>query len=120
MKKLNDQWIERKDGQEHMVKVVERHEGGDFNCAGCFFNGHTGKCLYGQECPICDVEHGYIKDLGILKDGLLPCPFCGEYPDLKHDQNGYWTECDRSDGHYAVSIIYQTEQEAKDAWNRRA
>ena len=94
MRKLGEQWIEVIDGQEHMVKCVERHSKFEFYCGGCFFNGHLGECLYhSQDCPIGEVEHGYIKDLGILNDyGMLPCPFCGDYPEF-HEVGESGTTC---------------------------
>lgn len=118
MRKLGEQWVERlEDGKEHMLKVVERHMKDDFDCSGCFFNDHTGKCLYGTDCPIGEVEHGYIKDLGILRDGLLPCPFCGEYPIMSNNSNGCFVSCDEC---YIPQSSEPTEQQAKDAWNRRS
>ena len=127
MRKLGEQWIEVIDGQEHMVKCVERHSKFEFNCGGCFFNGHSGECLYdSQDCPIGEVEHGYIKDLGILnEDGCLQCQFCGEYPRIStygyknepkeygifHICKDHWLKIETQ--HYA------TKQQAIDAWNRR-
>ena len=94
MRKLGDQWTEIIDGQEHMFKAVTP-----------IVNGHTD-----------------IKDLGILKDGRLPCPFCEEYPTIKE-------ELDENDERiYAVEHecnIYMTtgwnhdRQTVIDAWNRR-
>jgi hypothetical protein len=83
MRQLGEQWVEVIDGEEHMVKCVERHSEQTYDCSGCFYNNNTGKCLYGQDCPIADVEHGYIRDLGILKNGILPEERTGEYPKLR-------------------------------------
>ena len=124
--KLNDQREEIINGERHMVKCAERHSKTTHNCSGCFYNDHMGKCLYGQDCPIADVEHGYIKDLGILNEkGLLPEERTGEYPSI--------TKINRIDGSTAYQVFYSksflslhvstgfypTLQEAKDAWNRR-
>lgn len=111
MRKLGDQWIEIIDGQEHMVKCV------------------------GIRTPVIADGNNYItKDLGILKDGLLPCPFCDKYPSLikpeygyqrleRQSRNGYAYECGCGvicGWDYDYGGTHQTEQEAKDAWNRRA
>ena len=131
MRTLGEQWVELgADGKEHMYKCVERRGILMHDCAGCFFNSHTGQCTYhSQDCPIGDVEDAYIKDLGILKDGMLPCPFCGEYPMLYSDErigykktytvHFYGHKCSEK-GIRLVTEEFNTEQEAKDAWNRRS
>lgn len=125
--KLGEQWIEMIDGQEHMVKAVEKVSEKSYDCTGCIFNGHNGTCMYhSQNCPLGEVEHGYIKDLGILKDGLLPCPFCGEYPKVSSygyrgepKEYGIFHLC--KDSYSKIETQhYATTQQAIDAWNRRA
>ena len=58
------------------------------------------------------------KDLGILRDGLLPCPFCGEYSTLMHDKNfkSFYMYCDNC---LTQAYYKDTKQQAIDAWNRR-
>jgi hypothetical protein len=125
MHKLGEQWIEVIDGQEHMVKCVERHSKFEFYCGGCFFNGHLGECLYhSQDCPIGEVEHGYIKDLGILRNGKLPSSF-GVYPTTSapEDENEPWCLyawiAENGKIIKEVKAWGETEQQAIDAWNRR-
>jgi len=119
--KLGEQWVEIIDGQEHMVKAVEKVSEKSYDCTGCIFNGHNGTCMYhSQNCPLGEVEHGYIKDLGILKDGLLPCPICGNYPDHYHENVMHGFMCWRELSHCISNTLKESEQQAKDAWNRRA
>jgi len=124
MRKLGDQWIEVIDGQEHMVKCVERHSKFEFYCGGCFFNGHLGECLYhSQDCPIGEVEHGYIKDLGILnEDGCLTNCW-GEYPRIEElvdvHTREHWFRCITRNNVYCATESYKTKQQAIEAWNRR-
>jgi hypothetical protein len=109
-----------------MVKCVERHSKFEFNCGGCFFNGHSGECLYdSQDCPIGEVEHGYIKDLGILRNGKLPSSF-GVYPTTSapEDENEPWCLyvwiAENGKIIKEVKAWGETEQQAIDEWNRRA
>jgi len=54
------------------------------------------------------------------KDGLLPCPFCGEYPKMPKDRK---IKCENSLCYVQpkIKIIWKKgfEQAAKDDWNKR-
>lgn len=124
--KLGEQWIEMIDGQEHMVKVVEKVSEKSYDCTGCIFNGHNGTCMYhSQNCPLGEVEHGYIKDLGILRNGKLPSSF-GVYPTTSapEDENEPWCLyawiAENGKIIKEVKAWGETEQQAIEAWNRRA
>ena len=65
-----------------------------------------------------------IKDLGILNDdGLLPCPFCGEYPTPKEelDENDVRIYCIEHEFFVSVDTGWlHDKHEAISNWNRRA
>lgn len=111
MKKLGEQWIEN----GRMYKAVV-----GANCSGCCYNGGNQGCyISGQGCPTYNSETDLVvRDLGILKDGLLQCPFCGEYPNLEN--NRYFWYCCTNDDCLAEVGTGKTKREAIDAWNRRA
>lgn len=95
MRKLGDQWIEIIDGKEHMVKAVEGE-----NCQGCMYSScqRFAEAAFWQcrsEGEICPFDTGelIIKDLGILNDGCLQCPFCGEYPATDVEGVAYCNSC---------------------------
>lgn len=97
MRKLGDQWIEVIDGKEHMLK-----------CTG-----------------LADDMSIIIKDLGILREGKLPSSF-GVYPttEAPSEENEPWCLYAwlAKDGKIIrkEQAWGETEQEVKDAWNRRA
>ena len=120
MHKLGEQWIEIIDGQEHMLKAVEQSGAGGDECRGCMYNDSYGNCIVFPNGP-CVGEQIIIKDLGILKDGILPCPFCGEYPIVKRHDSHWDNEGVKfyiQHVHYPA-LLYATTQQAIDAWNRR-
>ena len=107
--KIGDQWIEVIDGKNHMVKAVKGF------CENCCLS-HL--CNLAADCPM---DFGLLgKDLGILnEDGCLPCPFCGEYPEVIRDELFGWESFCDGVGHYAVCRYFKTSKQAIDAWNRR-
>ena len=66
---------------------------------------------------------GHWKDLGILnEDGLLPCPFCGEYPTIKEelDENDERIYAVEHECNMCITTGWNHDkQEVIDAWNRR-
>lgn len=122
MHQLGDQWIELIDGAEHMLKAVE---GG--SCSGCvFYDWYEGHLCKSKPERVCG-GFNIIKDLGILKNGVLPSPFPdGGYPTIQ--RGAHWGEEEWVDCYWAVYKAHKiyictgqfpTEQEAKNAWNRR-
>jgi Lar family restriction alleviation protein len=108
-RKLGEQWVEVIDGVKHMVKAVKGV------CENC---GVSHLCNLSSDCPM---AWGFIaKDLGILnEDGLLPCPFCGEYPVVQPENSraGFGCHCDKCK--CAVSGLHESMEELIEEWNRR-
>ena len=129
MRKLGEQWIEVIDGKKHMLKAVLQpkqqsrlYNGNDTHpCFKCFFQMDDYDCAYPSDKWVCDMQRGVIiKDLGILNEnGVLPCPFCGSYPELFTTfwQNASAISC-TSCG-CTSDDEYKSLQQAIDAWNRR-
>jgi hypothetical protein len=134
MKKLGEQWVEVIDGKMHMLKAVE-----GVLCNGCMYGsmslfGNDSKrdfhlCSFDGECPVgagnrhnLQIPDTIVKDLGELnEDGLLPCPFCGEYPKIIYPtENMPVVSIVHLGGTHRVLLeFFRNEQEAIDAWNRR-
>ena len=127
--KLTEQWIEVIEGEVHMVKAVPSVDIGA--CTACDFEGQESKCA-GFPNSVCGRNSNsfIIKNLGVLNDdGLLPCPFCGEYPIIQNayegvagadSWHGQWNvHCD-ADKHMAFSGVFPTKKQVIDDWNRRA
>ncbi len=113
---IGEQWVEVIDGKEHMVKAIEPTD----LCQGCLYNGNGGGCWRSGFDDECEMGSRFIiRDLGILNNyGMLPCPFCGEYPNLEN--NGYFWYCCTNADCLAEVRTGKTKQEAIDIWNRRA
>ena len=127
MHQLNDQWVEVIDGKEHMVKaVMPSHLKINLkaSCHHCFYVAPSPMCACrynGKDCPVDNENSLIVKDLGILCEGFLPCPFCGEYPKMivpEDGLSGYACYCANDNTHTGTAC--NTEQQAIDAWNRRA
>jgi len=54
-------------------------------------------------------------------DGLLPCPFCGEYPKIIHPTENMpvVSIVHTGVGHRILLEFFSSEQEAIDEWNKR-
>lgn len=118
-RKLGEQWVETlKDGTRHMFKLVEEYGFGYRWVYRETGNGVEANLDVGSSCSNSDPKVISFKDLGILnEDGCLPCPFCGEYPNLEN--NGYFWYCCTNDDCLAEVGTGKTKQEAIDIWNRR-
>ena len=117
MRKLGEQWVEEIDGKPHMVKAVKQTN----KCSGCVFCTSYWCGDHIQSEREFDCSTMIIKDLGILnEDGLLPCPFCGEYPLVEPENRlaGFGCHCDKCK--CAVSGLYESMEEVIEEWNRRA
>ena len=126
-RKLNEQWVEELDGKRHMVKAIEPTD----LCQGCLYNGNGGGCWRSGFDDDCEMGSRFIiKDLGILNNfGMLPCPFCGEYPLVENayegvsghnTPDGFWRISCFGKNHEMAFFSGKTRQQAIDAWNRRA
>ena len=132
MRQLGEQWVEEVDGVQHMVGKVACKK--DMPCHGCAFGYfdmtiehtriHTCTCTFH-----CDDDGTYVyKDLDpVNKDGLLACSFCKEFPKGVSKGTEYKNDCEISIFYieHSCKVIQTTEfayseQEAIDAWNRRA
>ena len=125
MRKLGEQWVEEIDGKEHMVKAVKQTN----KCSGCVFCTSIWCADHNQSERDFDCMTMIIKDLGILnEDGLLPCPFCEEYPLVENAYegasghnapDGFWRISCFGKNHEMAFFSGKTRQQAIDAWNRR-
>ena len=129
MRKLNEQWIEVIDGQEHMMKAVKSFDGK--SCNTCIYFGDM-RCEYKQKhnvssCPTggsrIELNDIIVKDLGILnKSGCLPEERTGLYPTMEKEEffNGatFYILYIKKDGIF-VQVKGKTIQKARNKWNRR-
>jgi len=99
MIKVGDQWVEKKDGQEHMMKLIN---------TSYMVNGTLLQTAV------------RVVDLGVLKDGLLPCPVCGEYPKrVEISYHSYCIICNKGN-HDFKAFPEDGKNNADKFWNRRA
>ena len=124
MRNLGEQWIVEIEGVRHMVKLCQSNPKEIGTCGGCIYHSWD----EGDWCDVAPlkacVEFGYIvKDLGpVNEDGLLGCPFCGEYPKIIHPTENMpvVSIVHTGVGHRILLEFFSSEQQAIDAWNRRA
>ena len=132
MRKIGEQWIEEIEGVRHLLKVIGNEH--NATCMGCSFSYWNDPyeavtCFFEDEvgsCPVCQRGGFAVRDLGPVNEkGVLGCPFSGKYPHIENflsmegkEESRVW--CVVCAGRvYACTKLYNTEQEAIDAWNRR-
>jgi hypothetical protein len=117
MRKLNEQWVEVIDGQEHMVKAVKQTN----KCSGCVFCTSIWCADHNQSERNFDCMTMIIKDLGILnEEGCLPSVWDKAlYPQVYRTTETIWYAHAESYGIF-MEAKGKTKQEAINAWNRRA
>ena len=105
---------------EDMASAIAKIASNCYDCGGCHVG--DGGCL---TCIEVQLKETVTKE-------LKPCPFCGESPTLKHDwryprgsdDSIYASEviCENWECpiYHADNTYYQTDEEAIEAWNRRA
>ena len=105
---------------EDMASAIAKIASNCYDCGGCHVG--DGGCLTCIEVQLKET----------VTEELKPCPFCGESPTLKHDwryprgsdDSIYASEviCENWECpiYHADNTYYQTDEEAIEAWNRRA
>lgn len=105
---------------EDMASAIAKIASNCYDCGGCHVG--DGGCLTCIEVQLKETA----------TEELKPCPFCGEFPTLKHDlryPQGYDDSihvseviCENLDCpiYNADNTYYLTDEEAIEAWNRRA
>ena len=105
---------------EDMASAIAKIASNCYDCGGCHVG--DGSCLTCIEVQLKETA----------TEELKPCPFCGEFPTLKHDlryPQGYDDSihaseviCENLDCpiYNADNTYYLTDEEAIEAWNRRA
>lgn len=61
-----------------------------------------------------DIESVY-NEFPMSEDGLKPCPFCGEFPDLLSSPKGWWIRCPNC----LAAIPFSTKPKVIKKWNQR-
>lgn len=104
---------------EDMASAIAKIASNCYDCGGCHVG--DGGCLTCIEVQLKETA----------TEELKPCPFCGEFPTLKHDlryPQGYDDSihaseviCENLDCpiYNADNTYYLTDEEAIEAWNRR-
>ncbi len=112
MREINEQWIEN----GRMYKAVE---GIPNFCIGCCWSDAY-HCCGVEDCPANHIKTGLIiRVLGpVNEEGLLPCPFCGEFPVIEEHFEQTDIHCN-NDICLNAFTIRETKQQAIAAWNRR-
>ena len=122
MRKLGEQWEEKRKDGVHMLKCIKVTRN-PFPVEERFSDGY-----FFTNNKITDGEYSYYeiikaKDLGILnEEGCLPGERTGLYPrieEAKDDVQVFKWSCIVSSDNVYIRAYGSTKQQAIDAWNRR-